>query len=147
MDVGQPPGLAADVARDARGEVDLRECVDARIQHELGALLGRPLALTVEVADEDGREQDEPEHDAGVARGDRDAAVDRGRRPPRERGLGERAEREREPGADQQLRRERPGPARARQQAERGDAARAEQRARRPRACAGWRRAARTAPR
>ncbi len=101
VDVGQASGLAADVARDARGELDLRECVDAGVQHELGTLLGRPVALAVEVGDEHGRQQDEPEHDARVARGDRVAAVDGRRRAPGQRGLGERAQREREADADQ----------------------------------------------
>ncbi len=130
VDVGQASRLAADVGRDAPREIDLGERIDASVQHQLGALGRGAVALLVEVADEHGRQQEQPEHDARVTRGDREAAVDRRRRPTLHRRLGQRSQRQREAEADEQLRQQRPLPARARQQTERGDAARAEQRAR-----------------
>ena len=77
------------------------------------------LLVAVERRREDRREQQQPEHDARVARGERPAAVDDLIRPARDRPFGQRREREAEPGPDQELRRDRPAPAGVRQERQR----------------------------
>ena len=70
-----------------------------------------------------------PMDDAGVAGGDRPAAVDRLRGAAAERGLGQRREDQREPEPDQELRRQGQQDLRLRQQPEAGEAAGDEDRA------------------
>ena len=64
------------------------------------------LALLGDVGGEDRGQREQADHDAGVAGGDRPAAVDRLRRAPGERGLGQRREHQREADPDQDLRRQ-----------------------------------------
>ena len=88
---------------------DLVERGDAAVEDRRGAGREDVVLALVQVGCEDRRQQQQPEDDAGVARGDRPAAVHRLRRAPGERALGQRGEREPETRPDCELRRERPG--------------------------------------
>ena len=79
-----------DVARDT----DLLERIDLAVEHDRGAGGERVVLVPLEVGREERREQDEAEHDARVARGDRPAAVHRLGGAACEGPLGERRQRQ-----------------------------------------------------
>ena len=93
-------GAGGDLLRQPAAEVDLVGEAERRVEDQPGARRSARSAVH-QVAGEDRRQDQQADADAGVAGGDRPAAVDRERRAPGQRVLGERAQRQREAGADQ----------------------------------------------
>ena len=82
------------------GEVELEQRVDRRVEDDRGAGVDRVFALLGDVVGEDRGQRQQADDDAGVAGGDRPAAVDRLRGAAGERGLGQGREDQREADAD-----------------------------------------------
>ena len=110
-DVGQLACRGGDLREHVLGEADLLGRRDGGVEDLRRSRLEGVLLSLVERMGEHGRQQDEPYDDAGVAGGDRPAAMNRLGRATLERALGERRESEAEPDPDQHLRRDDPPPA------------------------------------
>ena len=126
----------ADAIADRGAESDLVLRRQARVEQQRRAGELRVLRVLFQVGGEDRRQQHQPEHDAGVTRGDRPAAVDRLRRAPAQRRRRQRLHGQAEPGADQDLRSDRPDDLGAGQQRQRRQPAGDRDRRRPRRACA-----------
>ena len=122
LDVGELADLvgAVDLVEDVLRDAELVERGDVAVEDDGRARADRLVPVLLERGRQDGREEEQPEHDAGVPGGERPAAVHDLIRPPAEGELGEPSDGEAEPRADQDLRRDGPPPARAWHERERG---------------------------
>ena len=116
--VGHAAALAGQLLPQPLGQRQLRRRRQPRIQHLRGDGLLRRLARVAQVGGEHRREDEQPDHDAAVAGGDRPAAVQRAGHPVVQRHRGERVDGEPQAQAHQRLRRQRPPRRRPRQQRE-----------------------------
>ena len=81
--VGTLPFSSSSRSLDPLREVDLQQRLDLRVEDHRGAGVDRVVALLGDVGGEDRRQRQQADDDAGVAGGDRPAAVDRLRRAAR----------------------------------------------------------------